>query len=125
MNRAYKVDFKYSNNIELLDTMLSVYSITALKQPLSDRERQVLREYILNGYSIKTKRALRLSLKIKTSNLNTLNYKLKVKGFLIPHPTNQKSKELNKDLEEIRKVFLSEDEGKKIMLVNTVRLDND
>ena len=122
MNIAYKVDFQYSNNIELLDTMLSVYSLTALKKPLSDRERQVLREYILNGYSSKTKKALKLSLKINDSNLNTLNYKLKEKGFLLPHPTNQKLKELNKDLNELKRVFMSEDDkARKLLIINTIR----
>lgn len=119
---AYKVDFQYSNTIELLDTMLSVYSLTALKKPLSDRERQVLREYILNGYSTKTKKALKISLKINDSNLNTLNYKLKQKGFLLNHPTNQKLKELNKDLTEIKNVFMSEDEtARKLLIINTIR----
>lgn len=122
MNIAYKVDFQYSNSIELLDTMLSIYSLTALKKPLSDRERQVLREYILNGYSSKTKKALKISLKINDSNLNTLNYKLKQKGFLIPHPTNQKEKKLNKDLAEIKRVFLSEEKDiRKLMIINTIR----
>lgn len=119
---AYKVDFQYSNTIELLDTMLSVYSLTALKKPLSDRERQVLREYILNGYSTKTKKALKISLKINDSNLNTLNYKLKQKGFLLNHPTNQKLKELNKDLTEIKNVFMSEDDtARKLLIINTIR----
>jgi hypothetical protein len=122
MTTAYKVDFQYSNTIELLDTMLSVYSLTALKKPLSDRERQVLREYILNGYSTKTKKALKISLKINDSNLNTLNYKLKQKGFLLNHPTNQKLKELNKDLTEIKNVFMSEDEtARKLLIINTIR----
>jgi hypothetical protein len=122
MTTAYKVDFQYSNTIELLDTMLSVYSLTALKKPLSDRERQVLREYILNGYSTKTKKALKISLKINDSNLNTLNYKLKQKGFLLNHPTNQKLKELNKDLTEIKNVFMSEEEtARKLLIINTIR----
>jgi hypothetical protein len=122
MTTAYKVDFQYSNTIELLDTMLSVYSLTALKKPLSDRERQVLREYILNGFSTKTKKALKISLKINDSNLNTLNYKLKQKGFLLNHPTNQKLKELNKDLTEIKNVFMSEEEtARKLLIINTIR----
>lgn len=125
MKIAYKVDFQYSNNIELLDTVLSIYSISALKKPISDREREVLREYILNGYSNKTKKALKIALKIKDSNLNTLNYKLKEKGFLLPHPTNQKLKELNKDLSEIKRVFMSEDENlKKLLIINTIRIGN-
>lgn len=120
---AYKVDFKYSNNIELLDTMLSVYSITYLKTPLSYREKEVLREYIINGFSSKTKKAIKASLKIKDSNLNTLNYKLKQKGFLLNHPTNQKQKELNADLTRIRDVFMNDEEGlKKLFIINTIKI---
>jgi len=120
---AYKVDFKYSNKIELLDTMLSVYSITYLKTPLSYREKEVLREYILNGFSSKTKKAIKASLKIKDSNLNTLNYKLKQKGFLLNHPTNQKQKELNTDLTRIRDVFMNDEEGlQKLFIINTIKI---
>lgn len=120
---AYKVDFKYSNNIELLDTMLSVYSITYLKTPLSYREKEVLREYILNGFSSKTKKAIKASLKIKDSNLNTLNYKLKQKGFLLNHTTNQKQKELNADLTRIRDVFMNDEEGlQKLFIINTIKI---
>lgn len=120
---AYKVDFKYSNNIELLDTMLSVYSITYLKTPLSYREKEVLREYIINGFSSKTKKAIKASLKIKDSNLNTLNYKLKQKGFLLNHPTNQKQKELNADLTRIRDVFMNDEEDlKKLFIINTIKI---
>jgi len=120
---AYKVDFKYSNKIELLDTMLSVYSITYLKTPLSYREKEVLREYILNGFSSKTKKAIKASLKIKDSNLNTLNYKLKQKGFLLNHPTNQKQKELNADLTRIRDVFMNDEEGlQKLFIINTIKI---
>lgn len=120
---AYKVDFKYSNKIELLDTMLSVYSITYLKTPLSYREKEVLREYILNGFSSKTKKAIKASLKIKDSNLNTLNYKLKQKGFLLNHPTNQKQKELNADLTRIRDVFMNDEEDlKKLFIINTIKI---
>lgn len=123
---AYKVDYKYSNNIDLLDTMLSVYSITYLQTPLSLREKEVLRAYIIDGYSPRTKRAIKISLKINDSNLNTLNFKLKQKGFLLNHPTNQKLKILNQDLSRIRDVFMDEDKNiMKLFIVNCIPDKND
>ena len=71
----------------------------------------------------KTKKAIKASLKIKDSNLNTLNYKLKQKGFLLNHPTNQKQKELNADLTRIRDVFMNDEEGlQKLFIINTIKI---
>jgi hypothetical protein len=94
------------NSIELLDTVLRLYSITVLKTDLSLKQRTVLREYILNGYSLQTKKSLMITLNIKGTNLNTINFNLKKKGLLIPHPTNQRLKIVNEELYQIKKEFL-------------------
>jgi hypothetical protein len=83
-----------------------LYSITVLKTDLSLKQRTVLREYILNGYSLQTKKSLMITLNIKGTNLNTINFNLKKKGLLIPHPTNQRLKIVNEELYQIKKEFL-------------------
>lgn len=114
---AYKVDFKYENDIDLLDIVMSLFSKTVLEEELSKKEKIVLREYILNGYSKQTKDSIRLSLKIKPQNLNTLNYYLQKKGFLKPHPKNQRLKLLNEELIKLKDCFMSDNEGK-LFIVN-------
>lgn len=109
---AYISNFRHENDIQLLDTVMNLFAVTVLKESLSHKERVVLREYMINGYSSNTKKAIRLSLEIKETNLNTLNCTLQKKGFLRPHPTNQRLKLLNDDLIKIRDMFLGDAERK-------------
>lgn len=117
---AYLSNYAYENDIELLDIVMNIFSITVLKENLSYKERTVLREYMINGYSSNTKKAIRLSLLIKETNLNTLNCTLQKKGFLKPHPTNQRLKLLNDDLIKIRDLFLG-DAGRKLFVVEFLK----
>jgi len=118
--KVYKVDFNFENDVDLLDIVLSLFSKSVLKEEISNKERTVLREYILNGYSSQTKASLRLSLGIKPSNLNTLNHTLKKKGFLLPHQTNQRLKVVNEQLMNLKNVFLDND-GQKVFLINFLK----
>lgn len=169
------INYNYSNDMELLDIVLNLYARTELKVDLAYKERMILREYILNGYSTKTKKSLITSLflckesddkdkadKLKafnhvfktalknldevnkylqenevedkkekflkeydsvrkkraSSNLTALNYTLKKKGFLNPHPTNQRLKVVNPELLNLRKQFLETEDTKICMIVN-------
>lgn len=117
---AYIAPFTFSNDIELLDVVMSLFSRSVLKKEISYKEKVVLREYMINGYSSNTKKAIRLSLNIKETNLNTLNCTLQKKGFLKPHPTNQRLKLLNDDLLKIRDMFLGNAE-RKMFIVEFVK----
>jgi hypothetical protein len=117
---AYKVDYKYKNDVELLDIVMTIFSRTVLEEELSNKERVVLREYIVNGYSRETKKAIRLAEKMKDANLNTLNYHLQKKGFLKPHPKNQRLKLLNEELLELRDCFMKESKDKKAFIINFI-----
>lgn len=116
---AYKVDFKYENDVDLLEVVMSIFSKTVLREELSNKERTVLREYIVNGYSKQTKNSIKLSLSMKDANLNTLNYHLQKKGFLKPHPKNQRLKLLNEELLELRDCFIN-GTGKKMYIINFI-----
>ena len=118
---AYIAPFHFENDVELLDVVMSLFSRSVLKKEISYKEKIVLREYMINGYSSNTKKAIRLSLNIKETNLNTLNCTLQKKGFLRPHPTNQRLKLLNDDLIKIRDMFLG-DAGRKLFVVEFKKL---
>jgi len=117
---AYIAPFLFENDVELLDVVMSLFSRSVLKKEISYKEKIVLREYMINGYSSNTKKAIRLSLGIKETNLNTLNCTLQKKGFLRPHPTNQRLKLLNDDLLKIRDMFLG-DAGRKLFVVEFLK----
>jgi len=112
----YNVDFKYNNDIELIDMVLTLYAKTVYGKDLSNKETTVLRNYMLKGYSKRTKKLICTDLKIKPSNLDTLNYTLKIKGFLHPHPTNQQEKLLDAELVKLKDVFL--EKGRKLFTVD-------
>lgn len=115
--KAFKADFLYENQIEILDLVLYLYSKTTLKTEITNRERHVLREYILNGYSAETKKIIMLNMNIKPINLNVINSKLQQKGFLHPHPRKHTLKVLDKQLLDIRDCFVSDD-PKKLFIVD-------
>lgn len=94
-----------TNEIETFSLVLKLYGLTVLNEELSPREITVLRDYILNGYSKETKLGIRLTLGISAANLNTLNSNLQKKGFLEPHPRNQREKLLSKELLDLKEVF--------------------
>ena len=94
-----------TNEIETFSLVLKLYGLTVLNEELSPREITVLRDYILNGYSKETKMGIRLTLGISAANLNTLNSNLQKKGFLEPHPRNQREKLLSKELLDLKEVF--------------------
>lgn len=104
--KALKIEFGYSNQIELLDAVMSLYSTAQLKKELPKKEMVVLREYILSGYNEDSKSAIRLNLGISKEHLNVLNSKLHKKGFLKPHPHNMRMKVLNSDLLRLKDVFI-------------------
>jgi len=114
---AYKADFKYKNDVQLVDTIMYLFSKTVLNKELSNKEVIVLREYVLNGYSKQTKNSLLLELNIQPQTLNTMNYHLKNKGFLRPHPQNQRLKLLNEKLLELKE-FIEDPDNDKVFMVD-------
>lgn len=114
---AYLVDFKYKNDIEVLDAALYVYSKTVLKNELSEKRRIILREYLLYGYTEQTKDGICRNLNMDRRNLNTQNHNLQKMGFLKPHPTTQKLKLVSEDLLRLKETVLST-EGKKVIMIN-------
>lgn len=116
---AYKIDFKYSNDFRFVDTLIYVFARTQEEQILSKRECEILREYILRGYSLNTKKHITKSLGMTLTTLNTFNNKLQNKKMLFPHPNNQNNKILNPELEKLRE-FYETSADKKVFLVNFI-----
>lgn len=53
-----KIPYEYKNDLDLIDVVLQIYYISHLKKPLSYKEHCCLREYLLYGYSERTKKSL-------------------------------------------------------------------
>lgn len=96
----------YKNEVDLVDKLLNIYSIVKKNNNLRKFEREVLNYYIRKGYSSETKKQIKKELGKKARNLNQTNYHLKRKGYLKQSSKNQKDKKLNKELQEIRDMFI-------------------
>ena len=99
----------YKNEVDLVNKLLNIYSIVKKNGDLRDFEKKVLNYYIRKGYSTETKKQIVNELGLKQRNLNQTNYHLTNKGYLKQSTRNQKNKSLNKELQEIRDLFV---EGK-------------
>lgn len=114
--------YTYKNDLELLDVVLSIYAIVELKATLTEKERVVMRYYLKNGYTDKTKKAITgdsevfkdISEVSKTrKHLDQINLKLDNKGFLQKHTGNYRLKIIAPGLIALRDSFLTTDLEKK------------
>jgi len=120
--RAYKVEFKYKNRLHLIDTIIYLFSKTVLEleEELTKQEIDILKVYLIHGYSPEVKKGILVDLKMNAPTLNTNNCKLQKKGFLRPHPTSGRLKLVTEDLIKLRDCFINEGE-KNLFLVHFVK----
>lgn len=106
----------YKNEIDLVDKILSVYSITgkSKKDQLRKFEKDVLNYYMRFGYSTETKRLIEEELGKSPDSITQATFFLTRKGYLEQSKTNFSKKRLSKDLLRFRDGFIS---GNKKMLI--------
>jgi hypothetical protein len=106
----------YKNEIDLVDKLLSIYSITKKdkKQQLRKFEKDVLNYYMRFGYSPETKKKLIEDLKKSSDSITQATFYLTKKGYLVQNERNFAKKSLSKDLLRFSEAFVS---GDKVMLV--------
>jgi len=104
---VYIVPYKYKNDLDLLNTVINVYSLTALKSSLTPKQQDTLRFYLQFGFTAKTKETIMKDLKITDKHLNQINCQLQKCGYLTRHPTNYRMKYINENLLKLKESFLS------------------
>lgn len=102
---VYESVYVYTNEKEYLDKVIDVYSLVVLNNDLTKLERGVLKYYLKNGYSDRVKQSIKKDFNVTSQHLNQLNWKLKEKGFLDNHSTNQRSKVVSPELINLRDAF--------------------
>lgn len=100
---------KYKNEIELIDKILSIYTIVKFEHDLRLREyeKNVLIYYVRKGITEETLANVCEDRGIKTNYLHKINKDLRDKGYLITSETNYRKFHLNSDLEQIRENFIN------------------
>ena len=96
---------RYKNEIDLIDKILRVYSISQDK-PLRNFERLILIYYIRNGYNKETKEFIQEDTGKKDGDIRVADVHLREKGYLMNHPNNLRMSILSPDMESIRKSFV-------------------
>lgn len=113
IHKHFTTKYTYSNDLELLNLVVNIYSIVELGETLTNKQRVVLRSYLKNGYNDITKRAIMMENNMDAKYIDQVNFILTKKGFLEKHPTNYRMKVVNKRLIELKQRFLNPDKDKK------------
>jgi hypothetical protein len=105
----------YKNQIDYVDKLITIYSVIKMdkENQLRNFEKNVLNYYLRFGYSTDTKKRIRKELGKSLDTITQATFYLTKKGYLIPSKTNFSQKTLNKDLNRLRRNFIT---GKKRVL---------
>jgi len=71
--------YKYKNDLDLLTTVINVYSLVALRESPTKRQKEVLVYYLKSGYNEQTWATVKLGLGITDEHLRQINYELRKK----------------------------------------------
>ncbi len=96
---------KYKNEIDLIDKILCVYSISQ-KVSLRNFERLILVYYIRSGYSKETKEFIKEDTGKKDGDIRVADVHLREKGYLMSSEKNLRMSKLSPDMESIRTSFI-------------------
>ena len=112
---------RYKNEMDFIDKLLTIYSTVAMdkKDQLRKFEKDVLNYYIRFGFSTETKKIITQELGKTPDTITQATFYLKQKGYLVNSRTNMSRKNLNKDLQSLRKSFIEGD--KKILAIGLKR----
>ena len=95
----------YKNEIDLIDKILRVYSISQDK-PLRNFERLILIYYIRSGYNKETKEFIKEDTGKKDGDIRVADVHLRDKGYLNSHPNNLRMSILSPDMNSVRESFI-------------------
>lgn len=96
---------KYKNEIDLIDKILRVYSISQ-EVSLRNFERLILVYYIRSGYSKETKEFIKEDTGKKDGDIRVADVHLREKGYLMSSEKNLRMSKLSPDMESIRTSFI-------------------
>ena len=100
---------KFKNEIELVDKVLSIYTIIKYegKEQLRNYEKNILIYYVRKGITEETLENVIQDKGITKNYLHKINKDLRDKGYLISSETNYRKFHLHPELESIRENFVN------------------
>lgn len=108
--KMYRCDVKYKNDIDFVDKLISIYSITnkAEDDRILPFEKELLIYYCLFGFSKETKEEAKKRLKKNDNQINTTNSNLRTKGYLKAESRNKTKGYVDKELKEMVDSFMAD-----------------
>lgn len=90
-------------------SLLKIYSIVVFKEEITDREAEVLSEYIIYGCNKQADAVIELNYGISTNNIKQIGSRLQKKGLLVPKKYRNVGRDMHPTLEKMRELFLNKD----------------
>ncbi|HSE99877.1 MAG TPA: hypothetical protein VLA48_03190 [Nitrososphaeraceae archaeon] len=98
------------DTIWTMRSLLKIYTIVLFKEEITDREAEVLSEYIVYGCNRKADKVIELNYGISGNNIKQIGSRLQKKGLLIPKKYRDVGRDMHPELEKIRELFLNKKE---------------
>lgn len=111
--KLYFNTMTYKNDIDLIDKLISIYSIIKTKDPkkrILPFEKEVLIFYIIFGFTKEAKEAIKKDKKKNENQINTTNSNLRKKGYLFKDDKNLTKGYVVKDLLKLIETFKNDPE---------------
>ncbi len=102
------------DDVKKMRSLLKIYSIVVFNEIITERESQVLSEYILYGVNDRAFKAITLNYQMNDNSRKQVDTRLQKKG-LLKFKTYKRGRELHEELENFRKTFV-EDKNKFLLL---------
>lgn len=98
-----------TDTVSTMRNLLKIYSIVCFKEEITNREAEVLSEYIMYGCNKKAEEAIQLNHDISQNNIKQISSRLQKKGLLVPKQYRQTGRNLHPLLDDMKKLFLNRD----------------
>lgn len=102
------------DTIWTMRSLLKIYAIVLFKEDITDREAEVLSEYVVYGCNKEADKVIQLNYGISENNVRQIGSRLQSKGLLVPKQYKQ-GREMHPDLEKMKDMFLNKD--KRLLLI--------
>lgn len=96
------------DTIWTMRSLLKIYAIVLFKEDITDREAEVLSEYVVYGCNKEADKVIQLNYGISENNVRQIGSRLQSKGLLVPKQYKQ-GREMHPDLEKMKEMFLNKD----------------
>jgi hypothetical protein len=104
-----KIDID-GDKISTMRILLKIYAIVLFKEDITDREAEVLSEYVVYGCNKKADKVIELNYGISSNNIKQIGSRLQKKGLLVPKKYRNVGRDMHPDLELMKSLFLNKEQ---------------